>query len=194
MEDGGASMKRYSLVLTAAALVLALQACGGFIADSNVRDAIEAGEEIKGYLPALDAAMALVQPQAAPAARTIFPGIADGLPATPADMWDNATMRPTGSDVARFPATGYIEDFYGEEGNVALAELREVTDGWGDYQLTLTVYPSLSAAVWYTTEVYRVIAGDTSWSPVDSVAGTVDALAFESITTTYPTAGWRPGM
>ena len=87
----------------------------------------------------------------------------------------------TGNGYWRFPSTD-VTDFedglYGVSSNSWALELRSVSDGWGDYQVTLYVYPTLSTAIHYTTEVYRVDAD--SWSIVANGSD-----IFEELTSIY---------
>lgn len=119
-----------------------------------------------------------------------------GFPATPLDMisdntfqvaMNNANCGPSSAStdvVARYPATGYLEDFYSVNGYQACMILSETTDGWGDYQVALYVYPTLSSEVSYTVEKYRVPEDDWTFF-VDQNTGDYSALAFEEVSTHY---------
>ena len=82
--------------------------------------------ELQEFLPAVEASLALISLKN-DGGKAIDPVNAPTLPDTPADMWQAPYLD---GDTARFPADPdtYIEDFYGEEENRALMELREVAD------------------------------------------------------------------
>lgn len=107
----------------------------------------------------------------------------DSFPATPQAFFADATTNPTG-EKARYPATGYIADFYGTEGNLSYAELRLASDGWGDYQVDLFVLPSTSTSVRHHHERYRVPANDWTYLVAEST-GRYSAIAFEQIQSSY---------
>lgn len=107
----------------------------------------------------------------------------DSFPVTPLALFDDATYNPTG-EMARYPAAGYISDFYGTEGNLAYAELREADDGWGDYQVDLFVLPSTSTSIRHHHERYRVPANDWTYLVAEST-GRYSAIAFEQIQSSY---------
>ena len=100
-------------------------------------------------------------------------------------MFGNATFATSDSAVYRYPAgAAYEEDFYDELGNRAYMELRESTDGWGAYQVSLFIYPTLSTSVRYNLEQYRVPA-DTWDTIVNKTTGASDPTAFENYKAYY---------
>jgi hypothetical protein len=129
----------------------------------DVDDAANDVDSLQELIPAIEASLSLavVEPASTTSSlsKTIYPAIAgDAFSDTPAELY--AEFYSVSLGYARYPASGYIEDFYNEEGYQAYMELRESTDGWGDYQVSLYVYPSLSPAIEYVREQYRV-AGDS---------------------------------
>ncbi|NOY08361.1 MAG: hypothetical protein GXP33_05935 [Spirochaetes bacterium] len=134
-------------------------------------------EMLQAMLPGLEASLAVYKTPAG--TKTFAPSSTNGYPdKTPAEYYTSYLA----GDFARYPESGYLSDFYGTQGNQAYLELRKTTDGWGDYEVTLYIFPTLSPSVRYTVEKYRV-ASD-SWSLVDK-NGTPDAVAFDSIQTLY---------
>lgn len=164
---------------------LALVSCGGYV-PADVSRAVEDAAEVQALLPALEASHALVEPSdgVTTSVRTIIPGTpgsgVEDLPGTPAALW---ATRASGATVVRFPATGYLGDFYGEQGTRAFLELRESSDLTGGYQVSLYVYPALSAAVWYILEQYRVTADN--WYDIVDAAAATDPTAYEALETYY---------
>ena len=161
--------------------------------------AFEDAQILQQYLPAIEASLSLVEVSDDPPAsvyrggsvslpadadgpqKTIFPANAPGLPDDPDDMFDILEME---DGYARFPSgSGFIADFYGEAGNQAYMTLHQMEDGWGDYRVNLYVYPTLSPAVWYEIERYRV-NGD-SWTEIIDETGEANAIAYEQLTTYY---------
>ncbi len=106
------------------------------------------------------------------------------FPATPAALFEDDDF--SDGTIARYPAASdeYIEDFYDIEGYRAYVELTESTDSWGDYQVNLYVYQTLSAEVKYTREQYRVPADDWT-SLIDQTTNAYDPIAYEDIETIY---------
>lgn len=144
--------------------------------------AIQDAHTLQELLPALEASISLAKPQVA-APKNVFPGTPEGLPDTPEAMYTDTAYYNASSGAARYPASGYVSDLYGEQGNEAYIELRESTDGWGDYQVTVCVYPTLSAAVHYSVEQYRV-AANAWWDLLDS-DNKPNPIAFEALQTHY---------
>jgi hypothetical protein len=150
------------------------------------------GEEAIALLPIFDASNSLVSASVASSSSSIdsgrmqtigtwnssIPGTPDLCAAQSGDCLEIAT------NVYRYPSTGYIQDFYGEDGNQAYLELRPSTDGWGDYQVRLYIYPSTSTATHYVTEFYRV-NGDTWALLIDKTTGESNAVAYEDQKTYY---------
>ena len=89
---------------------------------------------------------------------------ADGTKLVSAGLW-------------RFPSTDtneFVDGLYSVSTNSWALELRDVNDGWGEYQVTLYVYPTLSTAIHYTTEVYRV--NGAAWDIVVSGSDVFEEL------------------
>lgn len=108
-----------------------------------------------------------------------------GFPATPIAMFGNATFSTSDTSIYRYPAgSAYEEDFYGELGTRAFMELRQTTDNWGVYQVSLYIYPTLSTSVRYNLEQYRVPA-DTWDTLVNKTTGLSDPTAFENYKAYY---------
>ncbi len=168
--------KQILLLVVFIPLAIIFASCS-FFTTMNAEDASGDAEAIQSMIPGLDASLSLYQtPEGT---KTFGPWAASGLPdLTPAEYYTTYLS----GDFARYPASGYISDYYGTQGYQAYIELRTVSDGWGDYQVKLYIYPTLSPEVDYTVETYRV-KGD-SWDLVDS-SGNADATAFESIQTVY---------
>ncbi|MFH0938065.1 MAG: hypothetical protein V1899_02105 [Planctomycetota bacterium] len=104
------------------------------------------------------------------------------FPATPQELYDK--FYTAKDDFARYPASGYLQDFYDVQGNLGYMELKKSTDGWGAFQVSLYVHPSLSTSVYYTLEQYRVPADDWTYF-VNRNTGLHDPLAFEKIASYY---------
>jgi hypothetical protein len=107
------------------------------------------------------------------------------LPATP-DLCatESSDCKKIGTNIYRFPSSGYIQTFYGDTGNQSYMTLENTTDDWGEYRVALFVYPTLSTSVAYVNEVYRV-AGDSWDNLIDKETGAANAVAFENNTTMY---------
>lgn len=192
-------MKYKIIPIVAVALTAILLGCPNEMGTGtlNMSEVLEDAKTIQATIPLLEASLSLIQPgtiglEASDEgtvlnARNIYPGIEDNndfdppetLPATPAELWASSD---TSKGYARFPSSGYIHDFYGETGLEAYFELRETTDGWGTYQVRLYKYPTLSAAVEYSFEEYRVT---DSWYNLIATDGTTDPLAYEELSTRY---------
>ena len=150
-------------------------------------DAADDVDTLQELVPAIEASLSLaVVPSSSTAtslSKTIYPAIVPAdFSATPGELYTDFYSSSLG--YARYPASGFIEDFYLEEGNRAFVELRQSTDGWGDYQVSLYVYPSLSPVVEYVREQYRVDAG--SWYYiVDPDTGESNPIAYEDYRSIY---------
>jgi len=105
------------------------------------------------------------------------------FPTTPQALFDDPDFQ-INHNTARYPASGYIEDFYGVEGYRAYIEIEESDDGWGVYRVNLYVYQTLSTSIEYTLEQYRVPADDWT-SLIDRTTGVYNPIAFENIETKY---------
>ncbi len=147
--------------------------------DTTLNDA----KEIQSLIPGIEAALSVYKNSST--AKTFWPGvetsnITTANAGTPAELYSN-NLASDGT-YARYPQNGYMEDYYGTEGNEAYIELRKAADGWGDYIVTLYIYPVLSTSVHYTVEQYRVKSD--SWDMVDS-SGNADPTAYEVNKTFY---------
>ncbi len=150
----------------------ALGSCNLFMPGPVNTAMLEDVEELQGLLPAFEAAMTLVVPDD-PAitdkavSRTFTPGSDD--PETPADCWSG------GPGVVRYPASGYMEDFYGTQGNSAYLKIEKIEPAGTLYNVKLYIYPTLSSSVEYVFEEYLVAAD--SWTPVNT-SGVEDYTAY----------------
>ena len=108
----------------------------------------------------------------------------DDFPDSPGVLYSEYKI--AGEDFARYPRKedGLLEDFYDIQGYRAYVDVRRSTDGWGDFKVTLRVYPTLSTAVHYTEEIYRLKNDD--WTClINKKTDDCDSTAFESIITKY---------
>ncbi len=163
-------------------LLIALPSCRN--SDRNTDSAVLADSKtLQGMIPALEASqsLAVVSSPASEAdgepttAETIGVWSAADLPATPDAMY---AAFDTGDGYARFPADGYLEDYYGTQGQLAYLELRETSDGWGEYQASLYVLPTFSTTIWRSLELYRL--NGTTW---DSLVEGPSGQLFENLRT-----------
>lgn len=173
-------MRRMSTAIAVTAIIF--YGCSTALIIDDYDPAIQDAHVLQEMLPALAASISLANPQVV-TPKNVFPGTPEGLPATPAAMYTDPAYYDAKSGVARYPSSGYVSDLYGEQGSAAYIELRRSTDGWGDYQVTVYVYPTLSAAVHYTVEQYRV-AANAWWNLLDS-SNQYDPIAFEALETHY---------
>ncbi|OVE81387.1 hypothetical protein BVY03_04170 [bacterium K02(2017)] len=180
---------------------------GSSSASSELAPSNDDGESLQALLPVIVAAQGLVQNSASTSTSIsalynpieLFGSIpsdsdvryaigtwntGDDFPATPQEMWDDVTFRASDATVARYPATGYIEDFYGVQGYRAYMELRQSSDNWGAFQVSLYVYQTLSTVARYQLEQYRLPTDDWTFY-VDENTGTYNPIAFENIKTFY---------
>ena len=145
---------------------------------------------LQQLLPALDASLALLAVDGP--SESVFPGTPPGLPDTPEEMYADYFVPELG--YARFPSeNGYVDDLYDEIGNSSYIELKETTDGWGEYQVTIYIYPTLSPAIWYEVEQYRINGGEApdGWYTIVGEDGASDPTAFELLTTYYFDGRWE---
>jgi len=150
------------------------------VSDPNV---VSDAQDMQALIPGAEAALAVFKNTST--VKTFWAGVSTSnfdtsTVGTPADAYSDYLV--SGKDYARFPQTGYMEDYYGTKGNDAYLELRKATDGWGDYVVTLYIYPVLSTSVYYIKEQYRVKA--TNWDMVNR-DGVADPVAYEINETHY---------
>lgn len=193
-------MRKFALTGIAIAAIFQMVSCSSGGNDAEIDDiaslegAEAASQYIQDAIPAIEASLSVMKVEntstslAKPSVlKTIGPWNDPTLPATPELLY--TTYYDAGTGYARYPASGYLQDFYDVEGNLAFLEMRAVTDGWGDYQVSLYVIPSLSPSVNYTLEKYRVYGVDTgeftAWSCLVGLSGACDPIAFEELATSY---------
>ena len=153
------------------------------MSDEDLNAAQSDTELIQAMIPGLEAALAIYKmPEGTKTFDPSWTQANETIPAgTPAEYY--STYYNLDNGYARYPETGYLTDFYRTEGNEAYLELKKTTDSWGDYAVSLYIYPTLSPSVSYTLEKYR-IASD-SWDLVDST-GAKDPIAYDGpIQTNY---------
>ncbi len=151
--------------------------------DVNDTNVVSDAQDMQALIPGAEAALAVFKNSST--VKTFWAGVSasnidTSKVGSPATVYTDYLV--SGKDYARFPESGYMEDYYGTKGNDAYFELRKVTDGWGDYQITLYIYPVLSTSVYYIKEQYRVMAD--SWDMVNR-DGVKDPVAYETNETHY---------
>jgi len=152
------------------------------MSDEDLNVAQSDAELIQAMIPGLEAAMAVYKmPKGTKTFDPSWTQANETIPSgTPEEYY--TTYYNADNGYARYPETGYLTDFYRTQGNEAYLEISKTTDGWGDYAVSLYIYPTLSPSVKYTLEKYRVASG--SWDLVDNT-GTKDPVAYDGPIQTY---------
>jgi len=173
--------------MTAILTTLMISGCALFSTDDEIATqlAVEA-EAVQPLLAVLSAARSIYVPEDSTTQsiteRTLNPITntkADWAGKTPAEVYNNA------ESPVRVPASGLLNGLNNSSGDDYYFILSPYNETDAIYRVTLYIYPTTSASVYYILEEYLV---DSSWAIVNS-NGTGDATAFVRYETYYYDGG-----